>query len=87
MGFLESVFSFVFGDGDPNNGRDQAVLKAVASTARQNGGALIAEQIAPFVDAPSYRSSQDAMNVNESWVLDTVARLSGRPEVTKSGDI
>mmetsp|Transcript_54378 Transcript_54378/g.129589 ORF Transcript_54378/g.129589 Transcript_54378/m.129589 type:complete len:506 (+) Transcript_54378:53-1570(+) len=87
MGFLESVYSFVFGDGDPNEGREQRALAAVAAAARRNGGVLTGEQLAPLLDPPSYRSYKDTINVNESWALDAVARLNGRPEVTKSGEI
>jgi len=87
MGFLESVFSFVFGDGDPNNGREKESLRSVAAAARLNGGVLVAEQLAPLLDPPPHQSSQDTINVNESWALDAVSRLNGRPEVTKSGEI
>lgn len=87
MGFLEAVYSLVFGDGDPNAGREQKVLAAVAATARRNGGVLTAEQLAPLLDPPEYRASKQAMNVDESWVLGCLTRLNGRPEVTAGGQI
>jgi len=87
MGFLEAVYSFVFGDGDPNNSRDQAELAAVAAAARRNGGVLTAEQMAPLLDPPPYRKSGESYNVDESWVLKAVTKLNGRPEVTSSGEI
>lgn len=86
MGFLESVYSFVFGDGDPNSGREQRQLAAVAAAARRNGGVLTAEQMAPLLDPPE-RPSGDSYNVNESWVLPAISQLNGRPEVAKNGQI
>lgn len=56
MGFLESVYSFVFGDGDPNTGREKKQLAAVAAAARRNGGVLTAEQMAPLLDPPEYEA-------------------------------
>jgi len=87
MGFLEAVYSLVFGDGDPNTGRDQKVLAAVAASARRNGGVVTAEQLAPLLDPPEYRRAQGAVNVDESWVLGVLTRLNGRPEVTESGQL
>eukprot|EP00931_Biecheleriopsis_adriatica_P094174 TRINITY_DN67855_c0_g1_i1.p1 TRINITY_DN67855_c0_g1~~TRINITY_DN67855_c0_g1_i1.p1 ORF type:complete len:518 (-),score=119.87 TRINITY_DN67855_c0_g1_i1:16-1521(-) len=87
MGFLESVYSFVFGDGDPNDGREERSLAAVAATARRNGGVLTAEQLAPLLDPPAYASPSSTINVDESWVLPALARLNGRPEVAKDGQI
>lgn len=87
MGFLESVYSLVFGDGDPNAEREKRVLAAVAATARRNNGVLTAEQLAPLLDPPEYRRSAEAVNVDESWVLSTLTRLNGRPEVTEEGQI
>jgi len=87
MGFLEAVYSFVFGDGDPNTNREQEQLAAVAATARKNGGVLTAEQLAPLLDPPRYKSASDSYNVDESWVLSTLTKLNGQPEVTPGGQI
>lgn len=87
MGFLEAVYSFVFGDGDPNAGREEKKLAAVASLARRNGGVLTAEQLAPLLDPPEYRRAGQSYNVDESWVLGALTKLNGRPEVTQGGQI
>lgn len=87
MGFLESVYSFVFGDGDPNTGREEKQLAAVAAAARRNGGVLTAEQMAPLLDPPEYKSEGSSYNVNESWVLPAISKLNGRPEVAQNGQI
>jgi len=87
MGFLETVYSLVFGDGDPNEGQDQRALQAVAALARRSGGVLTAEQMAPLLDPIAYKKSKDSTNVDESFVLSAVQRLNGRPEVSSSGNI
>jgi hypothetical protein len=50
MGFLTSVFSYVFGDGDPNAQLEEKRLSLVANLIRENKGAVTAEQLAPFCD-------------------------------------
>merc|ERR1719221_2248707 len=87
MGFLEAVYSLVFGDSDPNDGREQRALAAVAATARRNGGVVTGEQLAPLLSPPSYAKASGTINVDESWVLGALTRLNGRPEVTKGGQI
>jgi hypothetical protein len=37
MGFLESVFSFVFGDGDPNDNLDDLRYEQIANVIKANG--------------------------------------------------
>lgn len=86
MGFLESVYSYVFGDGDPNANLDSKVLKAAARTIRANNGAVTAEQLAPFLAPPSTTWDEGA-NVDESWVLPVLTRLQGVPQVTDDGSI
>jgi hypothetical protein len=49
MGFLQSCFSFLFGDADPNADFEQRMSRAVASLVRANGGAVTAEQLAPLL--------------------------------------
>lgn len=86
MSFLESVYSFVFGDGDPNLDFEQRRWKSVAALIRANRGALTAEQLAPLLDPPLNRD--DSTNVvDESFVLPALTRFHGHPEVTESGDI
>ncbi|KAL3934543.1 MAG: hypothetical protein SGARI_003338, partial [Bacillariaceae sp.] len=86
MGFLESVFSFVFGDGNPNNGLEERRLSLAAQMIRDNKGAVTAEQLAPYCDAPDPDSSA-ATYVDESFVLPIVSQLDGEPRVTDEGDI
>lgn len=83
---FERVFSYIFGDGDPNRGLETARLRAAAQVIRDNGGAVVAEQLAPFVDAPAPRMD-DSATVDESFVLPLVSQLGGEPTVTEDGDI
>jgi len=85
---IESFFSFVFGDDDPNDGFSQAQLVVAAEKIRKNGGIVIAEDLAPYLSPPA-RSSQvdDGLIVNESWTLPAVISLGGEPMVDENGNI
>ena len=50
MGFLQSCFSFLFGDGDPNGELGRRRARAVAALIRAQGGAVTAEQLAPLLE-------------------------------------
>lgn len=90
---FERVFSYIFGDGDPNNGIETARLRAAAQVIRENGGAVVAEQLAPFADEPPapdsgyMDDSKSGAYVDESYVLPIVSQLGGEPTVTEDGDI
>jgi hypothetical protein len=90
MGFLESVFSYVFGDGDPNGDVEERRLALVGEMIRENGGAVTAEQLAPFCDdapKPLDNGEEERAYVDESFVLPIVTQLDGEPQVTEDGDI
>lgn len=79
---LEAIYSFMFGDGDPNAWRrDEFRYKLMAEVIAQNGGAVVAEQLAPFLDPPEWHESLDTA------VLPALVRFQGRPEVNSEGDI
>ena len=81
MNFLESVFSFVFGDGDPNEGVEETRFQLLGDMAAANGGTLVAEQIAPFADI----ESEDP--TDESHVLPVLMRFNGETEISEDGNI
>jgi len=88
MSLPEAIFSFVFGDGDPNAALSAARTRGVADVIRANGGAVVAEQLAPFLDPPARLPADPGdYNVDESWVLPAVTQLGGRQEVTSDGTI
>mmetsp|Transcript_19875 Transcript_19875/g.45121 ORF Transcript_19875/g.45121 Transcript_19875/m.45121 type:complete len:587 (-) Transcript_19875:403-2163(-) len=87
MGFLESIFSYIFGDGDPNVGVEDRRISAAAEMIRRDGGAVTAEQLAPFAELPPETGADDKVFVDESYALTVVAKLGGEPTVTDDGDI
>jgi len=90
MGFLESVFSYVFGDSDPNEELSGVRLRKFAEYVRGRGGVVSGEEIAVFLDdVPDFeeRRRSGAQFVDESYVLPVTTRLGGVPEVTENGDI
>jgi len=80
MGFLESVFSFVFGDGDPNSELEERRWAAVGRLVQRCGGVVTAEQLAPLLEP-------GGPGADESFVLPALVRLEGAPVVTPGGDI
>ena len=87
MGFLESVFSFVFGDGSPEEldtgDLDTRRWRAVGDLIRKNKGVVTAEQLAPLLDLPP----GGPVEGDESYVLPALVRLNGVPDVTQDGHI
>lgn len=77
MNFLEAIFSYVFGDGDPNANRAALALEAAAQIIAQNNGVVVAEQLAQALELPP----EEEEEYGESWVLPVVLALGGRPEV------
>jgi hypothetical protein len=82
MNFLESVFSYLFGDGNPNYALEERRWQNIGSVIRSNGGAVIAQQIAPYLDEIDATS-----NENEDYILPVLARFNGYPEVSPGGEI
>jgi hypothetical protein len=83
MNFLEAVFSFLFGDGNPNANREAQRWQTIATVIRNNRGAVAAEQIAPYLDELGQSSSQEY----EDYMLPVLTRFNGRPEVSPTGQI
>lgn len=84
IGVFEGIFSYIFGDGNPNRNLETARLREAARIIRENKGAVIAEQLAPFCDVPD---PDDSQYVDESYVLPVVSQLGGEPIVSEDGDI
>lgn len=88
MSFLESVYSFVFGDGDPNAGVETRQWKAISAVISANDGSVTAEQLRPFViEARTPGTNNGAGLVDESDILPVLTRFGGKPEVTPDGEI
>jgi hypothetical protein len=87
------VFSFVFGDGDPNAEFETKRWAAVGDLIQRSGGAVTAEQLAPLLEPPPLlgRGSSSLAGASafedESFVLPALTRFGGVPEVTPAGGI
>lgn len=83
LNFLEAVFSFLFGDGNPNADLEDRRWQAIATTIRNQQGAIVAEHIAPYVDELGSKSDEEL----ETYVLPTLIRFNGKPEVSPEGHL
>ncbi|MBD2082826.1 hypothetical protein [Leptolyngbya sp. FACHB-17] len=81
LNFLESIYSFLFGDGNPNADLEERRWQSIAAVIRSNRGAVIAEQIAPFLDSVGTVSEQES----EQYMLPVLTKFDGRPEVSPDG--
>ncbi|ACB50770.1 hypothetical protein cce_1420 [Crocosphaera subtropica ATCC 51142] len=82
MNFLEAIFSFLFGDGDPNYNLEERRWKTIGNVIRNNKGSIIAEQVAPYLDNID-RYNQE----NEDYILPVLTRFNGTPEVSPQGEL
>lgn len=82
MNFIESVFSFVFGDGDPNEGIEEERWKLIGQYIASNGGVVTAEELAPYLDVETAENTDD-----DSYILPVLLRFDGEPEVDEEGNI
>ncbi len=82
LNFLEAIYSFLFGDGNPNNALEERRWHQIGAIIRQNGGAIIAEQVAPYLDNISAIDKE-----NEDYMLSVLSKFNGYPHVSEIGDI
>ncbi|KAG0494168.1 hypothetical protein HPP92_005162 [Vanilla planifolia] len=83
MNFVESVFSFVFGDGDPNQGLEDERWKLIGRYISSNGGVVTAEELSPYLDVEPMEKAAD----DDSYILPVLLRFDGHPEVDDEGNI
>lgn len=83
MNFLEAIFSFLFGDGNPNLNLEERRWQSIATVIRNQGGAVAAEQVAPYLDRVGSGYSPE----DEDYILPVLSRFNGRPEVSPVGQI
>ena len=82
LNFLEAVYSFLFGEGDPNPELEARSQQTIAQRISANRGVLIAEEVLPYLPQPLAQESLD-----EDYVLPTLIQFDGLPEVSDRGDI
>ncbi|MCC5639887.1 hypothetical protein LC593_29490 [Nostoc sp. CHAB 5844] len=83
LNFFEAVFSFLFGDGNPNARLEERRWQEIATVIRHQRGAVVAEQIAPYLDdlGPGYKQEY------EDYMLPVLIRFNGQPKVSSEGQI
>ncbi|BAY18959.1 hypothetical protein NIES21_48170 [Anabaenopsis circularis NIES-21] len=83
MNFFEAVFSFLFGDGNPNAKLEERRWQEIATLIRHQRGAVVAEQIAPYLDdlGPGYKQEY------EDYMLPVLIKFNGQPKVSSEGQI
>ncbi len=81
--FLEAVFSFLFGDGDPNEDLEERRWQAIGSVITNSGGAIAAEQVTPYLDDLGNGSDREY----EDYMLPVLTRFNGQPEVSPTGQM
>lgn len=83
LNFFEAVFSFLFGDGNPNANLEERRWQEIATVIRNNQGAVVAEQIAPYLDNIGEGSAKEY----EDYMLPVLTRFNGQPKVSPDGQI
>ncbi|KAG2434871.1 hypothetical protein HYH02_012071 [Chlamydomonas schloesseri] len=101
LSFVESIFSFVFGDGDPNADFEERRWQRLGEMIRAKGGVVTAEEMAPYLDPPEpadpptgrYGSSSGSGTdpyipyPDENFVLPALIKFGGEPYVDEAGHI
>ncbi len=83
LNFLEAVYSFLFGDGDPNADLEERRYALIGQVIRANGGVIAGEQVLPYLDV---EPGSPALEY-EDYMLPILIKFDGQPEVSEDGDI
>lgn len=83
LNFFEAIFSFLFGDGNPNAELEQHRWQEIATVIRNSKGAVVAEQIAPYLD----NIGEGFAKEYEDYMLPVLTKFNGQPAVSPDGQI
>lgn len=83
LNFFEAIFSFLFGDGNPNAKLAESRWQEIAGVIRNHQGAIVAEQVTPFLDNLGEKYQQEY----EDYMLPVLVRFNGQPRVSPEGQI
>jgi len=83
LNFLEAVFSFLFGDGNPNADLEERRWQSIAAIIRSQRGVVVAEQVAPFLDDLGQGWSAE----DEDYMVPVLSRFNGVPQVSPEGGL
>ncbi len=81
--FFEAVFSFLFGDGNPNANLEERRWQEIGTVIRNHKGAVVAEQIAPYLDNLGEKYHQEY----EDYMLPVLVQFNGKPQVSPDGQL
>ncbi|MEO1388793.1 MAG: hypothetical protein AAFV85_15760 [Cyanobacteria bacterium J06634_6] len=81
--FLEAIFSFLFGDGNPNADLEEKRWQAIGTVIQNSGGAIAAEQVVPYLDDLGEGWDKEY----EDYMLPVLSKFNGQPEVSPIGDM
>lgn len=83
LNFFGAIFSFLFGDGNPNAKLEERRYAQIAGVIRNNGNAVVAEQITPYLDNIGETYEQEY----EDYMLPVLTKFNGKPQVSPEGEI
>jgi hypothetical protein len=83
LDFLQAVFSFIFGDGNPNKDLEARRWQYIGNTIVRQKGVIIAEQVAPFLDNLGSGFDREY----EQYMLPILVKFNGQPEVSPTGQL
>lgn len=78
VSFLDKVFSFLFGDGDPNADLQERYWRTLGLVLKAKSGVVVAEELAPYAEVKGS---------GEDWVLPILVRFNGTCDVSEQGNI
>ena len=90
MSLPEAIFSFVFGDGDPNQGFEEDRWRSLGRFIQASQGVVTAEEMAPFLDPPSSSSAEagsSGVETDDAFVLPALIKFGGEPFVDEEGHL
>ena len=82
LNFLEAVYSFLFGDGNPNANLEERQDREIASRIVGNDGVIAVEEALPYLQLPPPEQSD-----YEDCMLPILVKYDGFPEVSDRGEL
>jgi hypothetical protein len=83
MSFLEAVYSFLFGDGNPNADLEEERYRLIGQRIRQSDGVITGEQALPYLDVDPHSPQLEY----EDYMFPILVKFDGQPQVNEAGDI
>ncbi len=83
MSFLEAVYSFLFGDGNPNADLEEERYRLIGQRIRQSDGVITGEQMLPYLEVDPNSPQLEY----EDYMFPILVKFDGQPQVSEAGDI